>query len=402
MNVGIVVEYNPFHNGHKLQIKKIKAEDSRQNCIVVMSGNFVQRGEPALFDKWVRTEMALLNGADMVLELPIFYATAGADLFAYGAVCVLEKTGIIDKLCFGTETGDITALDKIADVLVHESEAFSYTLKKELSTGVSFPKARMHALSHLLQQDLHELEQPNTILALEYMIALKKIGSKIEPFTIKREGASYHSKELGGTIASATAIRHAVSQGNIADALCAIPDNCRPLFLKSLASVHTLDDYSSVLHYILRTKSKDDIASICDISEGLENRILLNANGCMISELIGKIKTRRYTYTRLQRALIHVILDMTKSDLKAYRPPFGPRYIRVLGFRKEKEYILKDLVKKAKVPVLINLKESRKPTSKFAEDRGAMNSLAKEIMSTDIYFLNEAAQCEFRKPPIII
>ena len=208
MIVGLITEYNPFHNGHVYHILKSKKITKSQYTIAVMSGNFVQRGEPAIFNKYVRTLSALLNGVDIVIELPVFYACASADIFAFGAVDILNKTGIVDSLCFGSENGDIDKLYLAAEILSNETDEFKNIIKNEISKGISYPEARLNALSIFTGKNMSYLSSPNNILSVEYLKALIKIKSRIKPYSIKRYFSEFHDIKIKGFIASATAIRN--------------------------------------------------------------------------------------------------------------------------------------------------------------------------------------------------
>ena len=177
--LGIITEYNPFHNGHKLHIEKSKEKTSSKYCIVVMSGNFSQRGEPTIFDKYLRTKMALLNGADIVLELPLIFATASAELFSLGAIDILDKTGIVTNICFGSEEGNLEKFLEVSNILSNETLEFKQLLYKFLDSGLSFPKARLNALEKTLNKSLDFLNEPNNILSIEYLKAINKLNSKI-------------------------------------------------------------------------------------------------------------------------------------------------------------------------------------------------------------------------------
>jgi predicted nucleotidyltransferase len=209
--LGIVAEYNPFHNGHLYHIQKSKEATGCDYVVCVMSGNFIQRGEPALLNKWARAEMALINGVDLVIELPVYYSLASAEFFAFGSVKLLDSLGIIDCLCFGSESGTIKELDMFADVFINEPESYKMFLSKNLKLGYSFPKSRSIALSEFLStsgindQKLDELSKSNNILGIEYIKALKRISSAIKPYTIERIGTGYRSEKALGKIASATA-----------------------------------------------------------------------------------------------------------------------------------------------------------------------------------------------------
>lgn len=395
MNVGIIVEYNPFHNGHKLHIDKTKQNHNADKIIAVMSGNFVQRGEPAVLDKFKRTRAALLNGVNIVLELPAIYSTSAADIFAYGSIDILNKTNIIDGVCFGSEAGQLEAMLESSEILSNESEEFKNLLSIELSSGCSYPKARLNALEKLLKKDLSFLNQPNNILALEYLKALKLTKSNIKPLTIQRESADFHSTSIEADIASATAIRKAIFEKDFNKILNVVPKNTYDYYSDSM-NFSSINDYTTILHYLLRIKSNFELSEIADITEGLENRILKLADFKSITDLIADLKTKRYTYTKLQRALLHIILDIKKSDisLKKSNP-----YIRVLGFRRDSSNLLSELCKKASVPVLTNLKNADKLL-----DKDAMDFLKKELIISNVYniFDTKSLSSDYTNAPIIV
>lgn len=348
MLTGIVAEYNPFHNGHKYHIDTTRALTGG-DIAVVMSGSFVQRGEPAVYGKFTRTRAALLNGADIVLELPVQYSTGAADVFAFGAVYMLEKSNIIDCLSFGSESGDVSVLERTADILLNEPDALKELIRKYSAEGMSYPQARGRALSKYTGLDKGIFENPNDILALEYIRQLKALKSDIRPIAVKRAGAGYSSSDMDCDFPSALAIRAELAYDK-KKALSAVPENCKELFENE--NITRLDDFSSMLMYALITRDKSELSEIADITEGLENRILDFGFGS-ISELAEGIKTKRYTRLKIQRALLHIILGIKKEAQKT-----PPQYIRVLGFRKEKEYILSELAKSSSLPVILNVKEN--------------------------------------------
>ncbi len=361
MNTAIIAEYDPFHNGHAFHIEKTRELTGCENIIIVMSGNFVQRGEPAVFDKFVRTRQALKNGADMVLELPVEYATGAADIFAGKAAEMIEKSGIVSALSFGSESGEISKLDRVAEVFVNESAEFKDILKKKLAEGASYPAARAAAAEQTAScGDI--LKMPNNILAIEYLAALKKLNSAVKPYTVKRTN-NYSSAELSGKISSASAVRRALAEGIIP--YDAIPENTAGDYKNAVFP--NIDGYSAILAYILRTAPPEKLAKTADITEGLENRLYTLSAGKTVSELVLAAKTSRYTYTKLQRAVLHMILGITKQMQS------GPlRYIRVLGVRAEKKYLINELTKKSSLPVITRVK----PNEELLEN---------EIRATDIY-----------------
>lgn len=390
-NCGIIAEYNPFHNGHLLQLNK--AKEISDNVIVVMSGNFVQRGEPAICDKFSRTKTALLNGADIVIELPVCFSTSTAELFAFASVSLLHMSCIADYLCFGCETDDIHKLTKAAESILelNRNNEFKTRIKNELRKGVSFPTARSAAMD-MFGADTSVLHDPNNILAVEYIKALSILKSHITPIVVKRVGASHNSDNIEGTIASATAIRRLIldagenSGGDYKKIMESVmPKESLEILRNEIAAGNApncLDNYSDILQYILRLNGSECLRGIMDVGEGLENRIIAMAGKYHnISEIISHVKTKRYAYTRLQRIVLHVLLGISEKRQKYYIERGGPQYIRVLGFKREKSRLLKDL-SKAKIPVIINLKNSDKILNP-----DALGMLRHEILATDIYNL---------------
>ncbi len=362
MLTGIIAEYDPFHRGHKYHIEKTR-ELTGGDIAVIMSGSFVQRGEPAVYNKYVRTRAALLNGADMVMELPVQYATGAADVFAFGAVSILERSNIFDCLSFGSESADINALEKTAEILADEPEELKILIKKYSAEGMSYPKARGRALNEYAGIEGALLESPNDILALEYIKQLKINGSNIRPIAVKRLGSGYSSADMEREFPSAMAIRAELTRDK-KKALSAVPENCREIFENE--KITRLDDFSSMLMYKLITAERAELSDIADITEGLENRILGFGFGS-ITELAEGIKTRRYTRLKIQRALLHILLDIKKEAQKT-----PPEYIRVLGFRRGKENMISELADKAELPVILNVKENE-------------DMLRAEITASDIY-----------------
>lgn len=394
--VGIIAEFNPFHKGHEYFIKKAKEVTGADRVVVVMSGNFVQRGEPAMFDKWTRSSIALESGADLVLELPVLFATANAETFARGAIRILGECGIVDYLCFGTESGDITSLKEATKILANESEEFRCLLKGYLNEGMSYPSARGKALEKVSSVQADIISKPNHILALEYLMALEKYNYNIEPVTIKRVGSGYHDTELTDEMASATAIRQCINAKDVERGLTQVPEHVRTLYRnairKGLAPI-SWEDLSQSLNYQIRLNSSEDIEKIFEVTEGLEHRIIRALqNGYTVEELIDYIKSKRYTRAKIQRILVHILLNIKTAEVNYFMKKITLPYIRVLGFRKDSADILGDLTMKSKPPVLSNLKKAQD----VLDDDG-LHLLAVEKIATDIYMLgcpNEAC----RKP----
>lgn len=404
--VGIVAEYNPFHNGHLHHIEKSKEITGSENVIAVMSGNFVQRGDVAIMNKYARTKIALLNGVDMVIELPVCFATSSAEFFAKASVAILEGTGIVDSICFGSESGNISELKKIAKFLMNESDEYKKELKEGLKKGLSFPSARSIALKNTLTDSESLLQSPNNILAVEYLKALQSMNSSITPFTIAREIAQYHNKELTEKISSATAIRSELQKGNLDCLQHTVPENSVDIWHSEMALKNTpvfIDSLSSIFHYILATTSAEQLKTILDMDEGLENRLLrVSSEHYLISNIIKALKSKRYAQTKIQRALIHILLNIKKKEFKELMQAGGPPYIRVLGFRKEKSFLLKEIEEKGTLPLLMNIKKA----DSLLHGK-ALRLLEKEISSTDVYLLARGENTgrlknEYYEPIVIV
>ena len=404
--LGIVTEYNPFHKGHAYMIEEAKKKAGADRVVVVMSGSFVQRGEPAIFDKWTRTEAALMNGVDMVLELPVLFAAANAETFARAAVRILEETGIVDVLCFGSESGDLHSMQEAARLMENETEEFQHILKEHLDEGLSYPAARAKALEIVSQISSDILSRPNHILGLEYLKALDRYNCSMEPMTIKREG-DYNSPSLTEGFASAAAIRKALAEDRSTEALPQLPENVHDVYNKAL-SLGTApcfwDELTPALHYKLRMSTTEEIHEIAEVVEGLENRILHSIDSCYdIKDVIDFIKTKRYTRTKIQRILLHILLDIKEKEVAYFMNLPKMPYIRVLGFKKETSGILADLTDNAKVPVLTNLKKAPEVLN---EDGLAL--LALEKTATDLHALTypnqiyRAPNQDFTKPLVIL
>ncbi len=404
--LGIIAEYNPFHRGHAYMLERAKQKANADRVVVIMSGSFVQRGEPAVFDKWTRTAAALKNGADLVLELPVIFATSHAEAFAQGAVRLFTESGIVDTLAFGSESGNLSQLQAAARLLANETEEFQKLLKELLSTGLSYPSARAKVLETLTQVNSDILSMPNDILALEYLKALAYYSSPIASVTIRRRG-NYHSLSLTNGYASAGAIRKALAENNSAAAIAELPENTQDLYNKAL-SLGTApvfwEAFMPALHYKLRTTSPEELKEIAEVTEGLENRILRSIEGCYSFEkMMSFIKTKRYTRTKIQRILLHILLQIKESEVSYFlRLPKMP-YVRVLGFKKERADMLADLTEQAKCPVLTNLKKAPEIL-----DEDGLALLALEKTATDLHALAapnplyRAPNQDFKKTLVIL
>lgn len=387
---GIVAEYNPFHNGHKYQIEKIKEETNCDAIVAVMSGNFIQRGLPALFDKWTRTKMALQNGIDLVIELPTYYAVSSAEYFATGSVGTLNALGIINDICFGANTTDLDTLKRIANVLFLEPEGFKKLLHSELKHGASFPIARSNALKNFLKREYDAkyiadiLLDSNNILAIEYLKALQYLNSNINPLVIKRKGGSYNSLEVIDNICSATAIREKLLKSDIENLVEVMPENCYSLIDTEIINGKSpmyLSAFEREILYSFRKASTEDLLQLNDVSEGLENTLKKVSNEKFtLDEFIEEMKSKRYTKTRIQRLTLNSLLDIKRVDVEAYK--HNVQYIRVLGFNKTGEKLLGKIYNTAKLPIITNLPKFMKIATETQK-----KMLDKDILATNIYTL---------------
>lgn len=380
--VGIIAEYNPFHNGHAYQIAAAKRMTGADYCIVIMSGDFVQRGAPAFMDKYARTQAALANGADLVLELPVCYALGSAEYFASGAVALLDKLGVADTLCFGSECGDITLLSEFAEKLSGEDDAFRHVLDQQLRRGLSYPNARNAALQasapHLIGH-MNVLIQSNNILAIEYCKALTRRGSAIHPCTVSRAGASYHDASLDNAFCSALAIREAVASSDSLTEVRALMPRASYEILEAgygrTCPVFT-DDVSLPLHYQLLSEQSCGFTKYADIDAALSDRIVKKLPTYRrFTDFCEQLKTKNRTYTRIARSLIHILLRIGKDDLEHYQADDYIYYARMLGFREEAGPLLSAIKDKGSIPLL----------SKLADADTLLSGNGRHMLDMDIY-----------------
>lgn len=374
--VGLIAEYNPFHNGHQYHIEKAKELTGADAAIVVMSGNFVQRGTPAIMPKHLRAEAALKCGADLVIELPVCYATGTAEQFAYGAVSLLDKLGCVDAICFGSECGEIASLRELATIFCNEPDEYKIALQNNLRSGMSFPLARQSAL-HALYSDCNfaeVLQHPNNILGIEYLKALHRLNSKTEPLTIKRTTSNYHDTELQEQFSSASALRQTIANGKFADLYSQIPAECMDILEDSYQNRYPVfaNDFSLLLKYRLLNETKESLMEYADVSEELANRICNQLNNYVSFEQFCELlKTKEITYSRISRALLHVMLGVKKADYT------NIEYAHILGFRSTNNVLFTKLKESASIPII----------TKLTADN-MLSDLAKKMLDVDIYASN--------------
>jgi predicted nucleotidyltransferase len=359
---GVVVEYNPFHNGHLYHLQEAKKVSGSDCVIAVMSGNFLQRGEPAIMAKWARAKLALQGGADLVIELPYAFATSHAPRFAYGSIFLLQSIGA-ESFCFGSESGDIHLFEKAHKVLAMHQEAFDTYVQQYISKGLSYPSATSKAYQSLgIQMEL-DLSKPNNILGFEYIRASQELGSRIKPLTITRKNANYHDVVLGrGTIASATAIREAVFSQDIQKAKHYMPDFSYRTIMeewKKKGNLMSWERFFPLLRYQLLSTSPAELNLFYEVEEGLEFRMKeAMKQSDSFHVFMNHLKTKRYTWTRLQRACLHVLNKMTKEEMNHIlsRPP---AYIRVLGMTRTGQEYLRMVKKDLDIPLVTTVSKHR-------------------------------------------
>ncbi|SHH47427.1 Predicted nucleotidyltransferase [Butyrivibrio fibrisolvens DSM 3071] len=416
--IGIVCELNPLHSGHKYLLDMARQKFSADYVVLVMSGDYTQRGVPSIVSKEVRTRMALMAGADAVFELPVQYATASAEYFASGAVSLLNSLGCVDHILFGTENGDIEEIQKIASILNDEPDEYKKELQKGLKRGLNFASARDAALKKLITiGNSTTLIGSNNILGIEYCRALMASGSKITPLTIKREGSDYNEEELADNFSSASSIRKVLESGmertkkdttqNTNNELNSsvkasleqnIPADILDLLL-SQNKYNRLDNYSDYLHYKLLSERDNGFISYADIHRDLSDKIIKNLpKFTTISDFAQLLKSKDLTYTRIQRSLLHILLGITQETMDMLKENNYPTYIRLLGFKKDSSALLAQIKESAAAPVISRMSDSFR-----LEDELQKSLLAQDVLASDIYhLLMPEAKNEYQKPVVIL
>ena len=358
--IGIIAEFNPFHNGHKYLIDKIKEKYPDSILILVLGGNFTQRGDFSIIDKWKKTDISLLSGIDLVVELPFRFSTDSADYFAYGAVTILEKLKV-DTLVFGSESDDIEAIEKIVDCQLNNSE-FDNLVKLYSKTGLNYPTAMSRALKDLTGEDI---STPNDLLGISYIKAIKSNNYNIKYESIKRTN-DYHSMDTNNNIISGNAIRELLKDNK--DVSNYVPGYVN----KYLDDLHYIDQYFNLLKYKIITSKDLSIYQTVDkdIESSLKKEILNYTN---IDDYIKSIKTKRYTYNKIQRMLLHILINFTKEDADRFS---DITYIRLLGFNDNGKKYLNEIKKDIDIPIISKINRDKDPMLEF------------DINSTKIYALN--------------
>ncbi|MBD5539633.1 MAG: nucleotidyltransferase [Lachnospiraceae bacterium] len=356
---GIIAEYNPFHNGHRYQIQKARQITGADYIIVVMSGNFTQRGTPALIDKYSRAKMALMGGADLVLELPVCFATGSAEYFASGAIALLNQLGCVDAICFGSECGDIIPLKNVAQALVNETDDYKKILKSKLKNGSTYPVARNAALAETMDGFIPYdmiLGFPNNILGIEYIKALIRQNSSIEPFTNQRIGSDYHSYRLAETFSSAISIRQSLFMKDDLELV-------RPQLPSATYQVMEDDfhktfpvfdaDFSSMLKFKLLLEREKGFTEYMDVTKAISDKLVRNTFKMQeFDEFCDLLKTKDVTYARISRCLSHILLDIYAEEVAQYMDSNIVFYARALGFNENAAPLSRAIKKNASIPLI--------------------------------------------------
>lgn len=369
--MAVICEYNPFHNGHKYQLTHHKELLGADAVICLMSGSFVQRGAPAIYDKWTRAKDAILNGADLVIELPVVYSAQSAQRFAMGAVKLLDALNVVDYLSFGSECGDIVELKKAAKIIA--SQRFNSLVEEKLKSGISYPAARTSVLSeHFPEMDETLISSPNNILSIEYINALSEIESKIKPETIKRNF----------DFASASQIREKISCGE--DVSASVPTKTR--------KTYDTRAYDNLVLYHFRKENLTRLKLICDMTEGLENKFKKAAQiATTYEELAGTVKSKRYTRTRIDRICINSLLG-----IENWHTELNPQYAHILAFNSRGQELLAKMKKLSGIPIITKVADAKPDTEEYEI------MLEKDLLATDIYSIltDKPAGLDYKTSPI--
>lgn len=398
---GLIVEYNPFHNGHLHHLMEAKKESNASCMIAVMSGNFLQRGEPAIIDKFHRTKAALASGIDIVIELPFVYAVQSSDLFAKGSVQSLNEIGV-SSICFGSESGTTTNFITSYELFKEKESDFKEELKINLDKGLSFPVASKIAYESIgLATQEMDLSQPNNVLGFSYVREILDQQLPITPFTVKRTKSAYHDQTISSSIASATSIRKQLFEdgGLSKQSIITFPASTKEqleAYHHKASNWHNWEDYFSLLQYRVMTMEYDELALIHGVDEGLEFRIKKTAKRVQsVYEWINAIKTKRYTWTRIQRIFVHILTNTKKEDIQLVKSKKSVPYVRLLGMTEQGQSYLNQQKKLMNVPLVSQLSQHESPI------------LACEEKASNVYYSilgSSVRQAFFNqeiKPPII-
>ncbi len=356
---GIIAEYNPFHNGHRYQIQKARQITGADYVIVVMTGNFTQRGTPALIDKYSRAKMALMGGADLVLELPVCYATGSAEYFASGAIALLNQLGCVDSICFGSECGDIVPLKNVAHALVNETDDYKKILKSKLKNGSTYPVARNAALAETMDGFIPYdmvLGFPNNILGIEYIKALIRQNSSIEPFTNQRIGSDYHSYRLAEAFSSAISIRQSLFMKDDLELVRSqLPSATYQVMEENFHKTFPVfdADFSSMLKFKLLLEREKGFTEYMDVTKAISDKLVRNTFKMQgFDEFCDLLKTKDVTYVRISRCLSHILLNIYAEEVAQYMDSNIVFYARALGLNENAAPLSRAIKKNSSIPLI--------------------------------------------------
>lgn len=407
----VIAEYNPFHLGHEYHLKQARLLTDADYIIVVMSGSFVQRGDPALIDKYARAKTALSCGADLVLELPTCFSAGSAEYFARGAISMLDHLGMVDFLCFGSECSEIQFLSQFADIFLKEPEPYKKILLEKLKLGYSYPTARSNALVIAypeLAADISVISSPNNILGIEYIKALHRRRSHIHPVNIRRIGSDYRDKRLGPFHSSSRALRQAIySNRSIEELHSQMPEEAYSILTDYFDREKPLfqDDFSTLLHYKLLSEQAKGYTDYLDITPDLSDKICKYVyQYTTFSEFCDMLKSKDMTYTRISRCLLHILLNITKDNMQFYIDNQDSiSYARLLGFREDAKPLLTAIDKNTSIPLISKMADAEKLLT-----GGGQHMFQQEVQITDIYSSIQASKAghkmyhEYTRPMIVV
>ncbi|MGD6848667.1 nucleotidyltransferase [Rossellomorea aquimaris] len=399
---GVVVEYNPFHNGHLHHLRETRIASGADVVVAVMSGHFLQRGEPALVSKWARTRMALEAGVDVVIELPYCFATQHAEIFSRGAISLLDSIGC-ESFCFGSEDGDIDTFEKTVLFIEANRERYNTYIRRFIQDGMSYPSALAKAFQTLGNGDsVIDLSKPNNILGFHYMEARNQIHSTLKAYTITREAAGYHDQHFSSpSIASATSIRKSIfsSEGdhNIDSYLPSTSVSQLTQYQLEYGGFHRWENYWTILQYKLLASSREELKDIYEIEEGIENRMMeCVKTSTSFKEFMTKLKTKRYTWTRLQRMLLHILTNTRKEEMRSRH--ISPSYIRLLGMNKTGREFIHSKKKEMPLPLISKLSSANQSEIELDVRAAEIFSLGLKNAAARKKLLHQ----EWSQPPVII
>ena len=401
---GIIAEYNPFHNGHMHHLRETINITGRPNVIAVMSGSFVQRGEPAMFDKFTRARMALKCGVSLVVELPCVFSLSSAEGFASGAVRLLDGSGIVKDLCFGSETIDIRAMESIANIEGKEKHDLDDEIRANLKKGQAYPRAFYEAAENLgiVREGFDALSKPNSLLGVEYLRAIRTHAPMIKVHAIKRLSCDHDEAALKGYISSASSIREEICAGRLKNAVERLPDAISGDLIDAVQAADMQkcsETLFRLLVYRLLSSGNEDVSRISDVSEGLENVLTLSAlNSRSYPEFLSMCKSKRYSLARIRRICMNALVGITRDIKNTAMNRESSLYLRVLGVRKDSMHVLSALSSQASIPVITRYRD----IDKLSNESQLMIKLDTIATSIRSLIFGGSAVREFSFPLIVV